>query len=177
MNEFAAFVFSFFLNFTFQTYSSLVSGSKKRASFVSSLLRSYPRWAEGHLLFAKEQISILKTSNTKDLRAVAALRVSGAAILTLQKQKKEPRLELESKFLIAMGDFFEKHYEQALRGFAALLSGEQVNLLSEFSYYTALEYAGLAAVILEEKEIARKYFSLIPKEKQSAEVRAVGNLS
>lgn len=177
MSELIARVFAFCLNFTFQTYSSLVSDPKKRANFLSSLLRSHPLWAEGHLLYAKEQISILKISSTKDLRAVAALRVSGAAILTLQKKKNKRELELESKFLIAMGDFFAKHYEQALRGFAALLDGEQVNLLSEFSYYTALEYAGLTAVLLEEKEMARQYFSLIPKEKQSAEVRAVGNLS
>lgn len=167
------FILTFFLEFIYQIYSSFVASPRKRAGFVSSLLKFCPTWAKGHSLYAKEHILILKNSATRDLRAVSALRVSGAAILTLQKGKRNPGLELESKFLIAMGDFFEKHYEQALRGFSAILNGEQVNLLSEFSYYTALEYAGLAAIVLEEKEIAQKYFSLIPKEKRSVEVRAV----
>lgn len=147
---------NFFLDLSYAVKKAFL---KDRISFLKKTLRNYPEWPSGHLAYALENIAKLKSADAKDLRKISALKVSASAILSLSKNNK---FDSEAKFITAMSHFYEKDYEHALRAFTSLLSGEQVNDLSDFSYKTAIEYAGLSAMTLEQEDLAQKYFAMMP---------------
>jgi tetratricopeptide (TPR) repeat protein len=137
---------------------------KKDSVLLRNLLRKNPRWLRGHLFLARFEIERqLNAEEGRDLRSLGTIEVSTQAAAKLGAYSHD------LAFLTAMYNFFCSRYEQALSFFDTAI---QLNKLSLEEHNLALEYAGASAMVVGNKDEAKKYFLQIPEELRNIDVQA-----
>ena len=108
-------------------------------------------------------------------RAVASIRVSAQAIAHLSRAERENTADgiIEVQFLLAVVLFLEKKFSAAKSSFDRLLESQKEQLEKNSTLlYQLLEYAGASAMAIKENGRAENYFSQIPLEQRSPEIRS-----
>ena len=146
--------------------------------FLRKMLRWYPPWIRGHLRLGQVELAIESASaTTRNRRAIGAIRVSATVALRLVRDgshavSTRESVRLECVFLLAAAHFLAREFEQALRLFREVLAEEHAKHVTHSLGLSAMEYAGIASMAVGKGQDAFRYFSRIPENERSTEVRS-----
>ena len=140
---------------------------------VRKALRRTPWWVEGHLNLGMIELDLMALQHEKPSpRSVSTVRACADAVMRLMNRrspfrKKNARRVLEAKYLLAMGFFRLGKYEEAVEVFEGILALNNAVLMDRDAYFSALEHAALASIILNDGASAEIYLGRIPHDRLS----------
>ncbi len=150
----------------------------KERRALRMLLRQTPYWLEGHLRFGMlEAITESRATESRDTRAVAAVRVSAKAALKLLTQQTLPEAEkrsyqLQATFLLGMSHFLLREFEKAADFFYEVLDPAQAEYVEVELGLLCMEYAAFTALALGDEARALRYFEALPEQRHNAEMQS-----
>jgi hypothetical protein len=140
----------------------------KDALLIRNLLRSDPRWIRGHRLLAKFEIDRqLKATEKREMRSLGTIESSARALRALGEDSGR------ISYIQAMYDFFSSNYGEALDCFQYALNSKS---LSRTSIPLACEYGAASAMMVGDRELAKRLFESIPPRDRNGDVLAALSL-
>ncbi|MFN8388662.1 MAG: hypothetical protein U0136_00055 [Bdellovibrionota bacterium] len=138
----------------------------KQRVYLRNVLREHPTWVMGHARLGETELHLeLLRDGPKDPRALGAVRTSAAAVRLLDPYSgtgEKNRVQLEADYLEAMLRYLAKDYSAAVETFESLLVPASASHLPERMYWSVLEHAGAALMVLGNDVKAKACFERIP---------------
>ena len=147
----------------------------ERRTKLRHMLREHPRWKLGHCRLGLTELKLeILNDGPRDQRALGSIRTSAEAVKVLSlsgqsAEREKGRALLEADYLLAMLEFLKKNPVAAFAAFEQLLLPEHSVQLTEEVYWSVLEYAAAAAMVVGKAEEAKVLLLRIPKRARSGE--------